>query len=222
MGCRAAAREEEAERLWEEGKLRQRPEHLGPDDGSGGRRRSSGFIGNMRRTEVMRRMQHRANEIDIMTQQQSLKHALDRFDVDGDGVLSRPEFDAWVLETFPRVVGKEDAALASTADALMAAVDKDGDGAVGVNELRAFFRVFDPNRGSVRPPLPVANARAQCPPLPVANARAQCTRPLRARPMHTPNAHDQCQCIEPPGLPTVHARCRSSRPSSSSTCRTTL
>ena len=54
--------------------------------------------------------------------------ALARYDKNGDGELSRDEFHAFVAEALPRH--------ASAAEALLEAVDKDGDGKVGINELR--------------------------------------------------------------------------------------
>ena len=48
-----------------------------------------------------------------------------------------------MAEALPRHVG--------ATDMLLEACDKDGDGTVGVNELRAFLRVYDPNAPTDRP-----------------------------------------------------------------------
>ena len=52
------------------------------------------------------------------------------------GSLGRAEFHAFVAEALPKH--------ASAAQVLLEACDKDGDGNVGINELRAFLRVYDP------------------------------------------------------------------------------
>ena len=58
-------------------------------------------------------------------------------------MLQRKEFQAFVAEALPRHVG--------ATDMLLEACDKDGDGTVGVNELRAFLRAYDPNAPTDRP-----------------------------------------------------------------------
>ena len=60
---------------------------------------------------------------------------LARFDTNHDGLLQRSEFHEFVSENFPGT---------SDSDALLEAVDTDGDHTVGLNELRAFLRVYDP------------------------------------------------------------------------------
>lgn len=59
------------------------------------------------------------------------------YDVNGDGVLQADEFQQYVADR----VFHEDF------DAIMALVDKDGDGVINITELRAFLRSYHPNKG---------------------------------------------------------------------------
>jgi len=66
-----------------------------------------------------------------------------RYDKDGSGKLDRSEMQSFFRDAFPgmNTTGK--------IEAMMQAVDTDGDGTVGLNELRAFLRCYNPTKRSL-------------------------------------------------------------------------
>ena len=94
-------------------------------------------------------------------------------------MLQRKEFrPSW--PALPRHVG--------ATDMLLEACDKDGDGTVGVNELRAFLRAYDPT------PLRMAAERAR-----KARSSSSTAEPLHPTPPQQHPTHPICSMTPMPG-----------------------
>ena len=86
--------------------------------------------------------------IESSTQKQDLKAAaaaqvFSKYDIDGDGVLSKEEFTTFVKEALGSYSDEQAAALLNV-------IDSDNSGTVGMCELQAFLRCYSPGASSVK------------------------------------------------------------------------